>query len=54
VLAQRIAQFGEHRAEFLVFFYGKELRGQAANFIFHTAHGANLHQDDTVAQVQAT
>jgi hypothetical protein len=51
MLAQRVAQLGEHRAEFLVFFYSKDLRGQTANFIFHTAHGANLHQDDTVAQV---
>jgi hypothetical protein len=26
------------------------LRGQSANFIFHSTHGATLHQDDAVAR----
>lgn len=50
VLVQCLPQFDQHRSEFLVLLYSKKLRGQFANFIFHTTHGATLHHDDAVAQ----
>jgi hypothetical protein len=50
VLVQCFPQFDQHRSEFLVLLCGKELGGQSSNFIFHSTHGATLHQDDAVAQ----
>src|ERR1700674_2009252 len=50
LLVQCLPQFDEHRSEFLVLLCSKKLCGQLANFIFHSTHGATLHQDDAVAR----